>query len=191
MTSVALPLSTTAIIPWQEATKFVRAVLSLEKPCWLSPITSLFLTCFSILSRRIHFMILPDTEVRPVFSWVFPISLSKNEIYVFPFAVSENFTRLPWLLKYDGYWLSYFHSQYSQDLWVHPHLVPWTHVPSDSLDGLKLCLLQWAACFHLLQLGCCGLNTWWWKSKKKKINSLPQPPPCPGDQDLCPSLREL
>ena len=46
--------------------KFVRHNLPLGKPCWLSPITSLFSMCLhlSIVSRRICSMILLGTEVR-------------------------------------------------------------------------------------------------------------------------------
>ncbi|GAB0210109.1 highly reducing polyketide synthase PKS6 [Grus japonensis] len=62
MMSVALPLSTDDVNPSEKATKFVRHDLPLVKPCWLSPITSLFSMCLSIVSRRVCSMILPGTE---------------------------------------------------------------------------------------------------------------------------------
>ena len=64
MTSIALPLSTDVVIPSQKATRLVRQDLPLEKPCWLSHITSLSSMCLNIASRRICSMIFPGTEVR-------------------------------------------------------------------------------------------------------------------------------
>lgn len=64
MTSVALSLLTNAVISTQKATLFERHNLSLVKPSWLSPITSIFSTCLSIFSRSICSVILLCTQVR-------------------------------------------------------------------------------------------------------------------------------
>ncbi|GAB0203604.1 hypothetical protein GRJ2_002826000 [Grus japonensis] len=63
MMSVALPSSTNAVTPSQKATKFARHDLPLVKPCWLSPVTSLFSKCLSIVSRRICSLILMGKEL--------------------------------------------------------------------------------------------------------------------------------
>jgi len=48
LTSIALPLSTDAVTPSQQATRLVRQDLHLVKPCWLSQNTSPSSMCLSL-----------------------------------------------------------------------------------------------------------------------------------------------
>lgn len=61
ITSIALPLLTSAATHSQKAIRFVRHDLPLVKMCWLSQITSAFHMCLNISSRKICSMIFPDT----------------------------------------------------------------------------------------------------------------------------------
>lgn len=95
MTSVVLPLSTNMVTMSQKATKFVWRDLPLGKSGQLPPITSLFSTWLSTVSRRIFPRILPGTGVRLTI-----LQLLWSSFYPFhgsSFPVSDNVPGLPWL----------------------------------------------------------------------------------------------
>lgn len=82
--SAALPLSARAVTPLQKVTKSVRYNSPLVKPCWISPVTSLFSTCHSILSRRICSLTLLSRDETDylVVLWIFLSPLVKNRCYM-------------------------------------------------------------------------------------------------------------
>lgn len=88
MTSVAVPLSTSAANLSQKGTRLVRYDLPMVKLCWLYQITSLSCMCLNISSRRICSKILPGTEAhQPVVSWIFFSLFLKNGSDVSCFSV--------------------------------------------------------------------------------------------------------